>query len=305
MAENDLIAVTGASGFSGKYITTRLLAMGKRVKSLTGHPERPSPFGDRVSAVPFNFDKPEELTKSLEGATVLFNTYWIRFAYKDMTFERAVENSRALIRAAKDAGVRRIVHVSIANPSDDSPLPYYKGKADVERAIRESGLSYAILRPTVLFGPEDILINNIAFFLRKYPAFIVPGNGEYGMQPIFVEDFADILVGAAQTDENMVADAAGPETFTFNELLRLIREIVRCRARVVHLNAGLAVALVKLLGTFVGDVVLTDNEVKGLMANLLVSHEEPKGRVRLGDWLREHAETVGTEYHSELARHYR
>jgi uncharacterized protein YbjT (DUF2867 family) len=305
LAESELNVVTGAAGFTGKYLTRRLLDMGKRVRSLTGHPDRANPFGEQVETALMAFDDPAGLTKSLEGASTLYCTYWIRFAHGEMTHEKAVENTRILIKAAEDAGVRRLVHVSIANPSEDSPLPYYHGKAMVEKAVRESRLSYGILRPTVIFGPEDILINNIAYFIRKYPVFVVPGSGEYGMQPIYVEDMAEIMADTGQTDENLVTDAVGPETFTFNEIVELIKRSVHGHARIMHMNASVALKAVKYLGSVVGDVVLTDDEVKGLVSNLLVSKEEPKGHVKLSEWLAQHGESVGKEYHSELARHYR
>ncbi|MDO8684487.1 MAG: NAD(P)H-binding protein [Armatimonadota bacterium] len=304
MNNAELNVVTGAFGFTGKYVTSRLLAMGKRLKTLTGHTDRPNPFGDQVAVAPYNFDNSVELAKSLEGTATLYNTYWIRFPHGAMTYEKAVENTRTLIKAAEHAGVRRLVHVSIANATE-STLPYYKGKAALEGAIKESKLSYAIIRPTVLFGPEDILINNIAWFLRRYPAFIAPGSGEYGMQPIYVEDFADILVEAGQSEDNIIADAAGPEAFTFNDLLALIKDTVQSKTRIIHLNPAVALQLVKMLNTVVSDVVLTDGEIKGLMDNLLVSHEPPKGRTNLREWLAQNVETVGKEYHSELARHYR
>jgi uncharacterized protein YbjT (DUF2867 family) len=305
MAESELNVVTGATGYTGKYLTRRLLGMGKRVKSLTGHMDRENPFGEQVEIARMAFDDPAELAKSLEGASTLYCTYWVRFAHGDVTFEKAIENTKTLIKAAEDAGVKRLVHVSIANPSEDSPLPYYHGKAMVEKAVRESKLSYAIIRPTVIFGPEDILINNIAYFIRKYPMFVVPGSGEYGMQPIYVEDMAEIMANAGQTDENLVTDAVGPEAFTFNEIVELIKRSVHGHAKIMHMNASIALKAVKYLGNAVGDVVLTEDEVKGLTANLLVSKEEPKGHVKLSEWLAEHGETVGKEYHSELARHYR
>ncbi len=301
----ELNVVTGAFGYTGKYITRRLLAMGRRVKTLTGHPNRPNPFGEQVSVAPFNFDHPDELVKSLRGATTLYNTYWVRFPHGAVTFDTAVENTQTLIRAAKEAGLRRIVHVSITNASSDSPLPYFRGKGRLEEAVMESGLSYAIIRPTVIFGAEDILINNIAWLLRRFPVFAVPGTGDYRLQPIFVEDMAEIVVRAGQQDENLVIDAVGPEVFTFNELVRLIAGTVSSRARIVHVPPGLALFLSRLIGYIVQDVVLTRDEVAGLMAGLLVSEQPPTGHTRLSDWLAENANRVGAKYASELNRHYR
>jgi NADH dehydrogenase len=297
--------VTGVFGYIGRYIAGRLLAQGHSVKTLTGHPDRPNPFGDRIQAAPFNFERPEELALSLKGCDALFNTYWIRFAHGNMDFERAVANSRTLIEAARRAGVRKIVHVSITNPSEDSPLPYFRGKARVEPFIIESGLSYAIIRPTVVFGPEDILINNIAWLLRRFPLFAIPGNGDYRMQPIFVEDLAELAVEAAQTPQNSSVDAVGPETYSFNELVRLLAKTVQSKAAIVHVPPQMALLAAKAIGLIVGDVVLTPDEVKGLMANLLVSDGPPQGRTSLAKWLAENANRVGNNYSSEIARHYR
>jgi NADH dehydrogenase len=301
----DLVVVTGAFSYTGKYVTRRLLARGRRVKTLTGHPRPDSEFGDRVSVAPLEFRDPDGLKESLRGASTLVNTYWVRFAHRGVTFQTAIDNTRALIRAAADAGVRRIVHVSITNPSDNSPLPYFRGKAVLERAVDRSGLGYAVVRPTVIFGAEDILINNIAWFLRRFPLFAVFGRGDYRLQPIFVEDMAEVLVEAVEREDDYTLDAVGPETYTFEELVRLIAEKIGRRARIIHLPPGLAHLFTRLAGLALGDVVLTRDEIRGLMANLLVSDRPPPGRTRLSEWLEENAERVGRRYSSELARHYR
>lgn len=304
MANNDLNIVTGAFGFSGKHITRMLLEMGKSVKTITGHPRRSEEFGDKVEAMSFNFDKPDELTKSLQGASTLYNTYWIRFAHGDETFDKAVENSRTLIKAAKDAGIKKIVHVSITNPSEDSDLPYFRGKALVEEAIHESGLSYAILRPAVLFGDQGILINNIAWFLRRMPAFAVPGNGDYGIQPIHVDDLAELAVTAGQEEDNKTIDAVGPEKYTFQEMVLRIRQAIGSRTSIIHASPTMAYYAATLFGYLVGDVVLTRDEVKGLMDNLLVSDEPPTGHTKLSEWLDANAGWLGSSYFSEVKKHF-
>src|SRR5512134_3653490 len=215
------IAVTGAFSYSGKYVTKRLLDCGEEVITLTGHPNRPDPFAGKVKAYPLDFDE-AGMTRSLQSVDVLVNTYWVRFDKGENTQPRAVENTRKLVSAARAAGVKRIVHISIANPSADSPLPYYWGKAVNEKAVIESGLSYAILRPTVLIGREDILINNIAFLLRRIPVFLIPGDGSYGIQPVYVEDLADLAVEAVYSKQNYVIDAVGPDSYTFKQLVQLI-----------------------------------------------------------------------------------
>ncbi len=296
-----LNVITGAFGFTGSYIARRLLAMGERVRTLTNHPRAGAAF----ETAPLDFQDTQGLARSMAGPTVLYNTYWVRFAYGEVDHATAVENTRRLIRAAEEAGVKRIVHVSITNPSSDSALPYFKGKAEVEDAIRSSSLSYAILRPAVVFGKEDILINNIAWMLRRFPLFAIPGAGDYGLQPIFVEDLAELAVAAGHGRENMVIDAVGPETYKYDDLVRLIRSTADSRSRIVHLSPSLVWAASRFLGWLVHDVVLTKDEVSGLMANLLVSKQAPTGKTSLRSWLGDNAEAIGTRYASELARHYR
>jgi uncharacterized protein YbjT (DUF2867 family) len=304
MKANGFDVVAGAFSYTGKYITRRLLSMGKKVRTITGRPASESPFGDQVAAYRFSFDNPGQLIQSLEGATVLYNTYWVRFARGKVTFDKAVENSQVLIRAAEAAGVRRIVHISITNASEDSPFPYFKGKALVEKAIINSKLSYAIVRPTVIFGTEGILINNIAWLLRRFPIFAIPGSGNYRLQPVFVEDLAEIAVSAGHREDNIVMDAVGPEVFTYEELVTLIARNINSRAKMVHVRPWLALLLARLIGRLVGDMVITKDEIDGLMSNLLVSEGLPTGHTRLSDWLEQNGNTVGAKYFPDLRPHY-
>jgi NADH dehydrogenase len=297
------IAVTGAFSYSGKYITRRLLERGEEVITLTGHPDRPDPFGGKVKAYPLDFDE-ASMTRSLHGVDVLVNTYWVRFDKGENTQPRAVENTRGLVNAARAAGVKRIVHVSIANPAPDSHLPYYWGKAANEKAVMESGLSYAILRPTVLIGKEDILINNIAFLLRRFPFFLIPGDGSYRIQPIFVEDLADLAVEGVYSRDNYVIDAVGPDSYTFKEFVQLIGEKIGAQRPIISVPPRLALLAAQFLSVFVGDVILTPEEVDGLMANLLVSKQPARGKTAFKDWLEENKSTVGSKYASEIKRHY-
>jgi NADH dehydrogenase len=303
MSGSELVAVTGAFGFTGKYIARRLLESGRAVLTLTGR-RGPDPFGGRIAVAPLAFDKPR-LAAALRGASVLYNTYWVRFPRGRVTYESAVRNIRILLEACREAGVRRIVHISITNPSENSPFAYFRGKAAVERSIASSGLSYAILRPAVIFGPEGILVNNIAWFLRRFPLFVIPGDGRYPVQPVFVEDLADLAVRCAEAPENVVMDAVGPETFAFEDLVRRIAASIGQPARLVHAPPLAAWAILKLLGVAVRDVVLTYEEIRALMAGLLRSCGAPTGGTRLSEWLSRQAPELGREYASELARHYK
>lgn len=304
MKTAELNVVTGAFSYTGKYITRRLLSTGKKVRTLTGHPNLQNTFGNQANAFPFDFDNPSQLRKTLEGATTLYSTYWIRFPHGGVTFDKAIENTKTLIKAAEFAGVRRIVHISITNPSEGSPFPYFRGKALVEKGIMDSKLSYAIVRPTVIFGLESILINNIAWLLRKFPIFAIFGTGNYQIQPVFVEDVAEIAINVGNKDDNIVIDAVGPEVYTFNEFIRLIADKVHSRAKIVHLRPGLVLCIGRLIGYAVKDVVITKDEIEGLMSNLLVSKGNPTAPTRFGDWLDHNANNVGIKYISELRRHY-
>lgn len=299
------IAVTGAFSYSGKYITQRLLARGEEVITLTGHPNRPDPFDGKVKAFPLDFDE-AGMTESLRGADVLVNTYWVRFDKGENTQPRAVENTKKLVNAAVKAGVKRIVHISIANPSADSHLPYYWGKAANEKAVTESGLSYAILRPTVLVGGgQDVLINNIAFLLRRFPFFFIPGDGSYGIQPVHVEDLAELAVEAVYSKENYVIDAVGPDSYTFKELVQMVGESIGVKRLTISVPPRMALFAAQFLSLFLKDVLLTPEEVDGLSSNLLVSKEPARGKTIFKEWLKENQSIIGMTYASELERHYK
>ena len=298
------IAVTGAFSYSGKYITKRLLARGEQVITLTGHPNRPDPFSGKVKAYPLDFDA-ASMSRSLQGVDVLVNTYWVRFDKNENTQPRAVENTRKLVGAARAAGVKRMVHISITNPSPESHLPYFWGKAANEKAVTESGMSYAILRPTVLVGDEDILINNIAYLLRRFPFFALPGDGSYRLQPVHVEDVAELAVEGVYRSDSYVIDAVGPDIFTFKEMVQLIGEKIGAKRPLIPVPPRLALLAAQFISLFVRDVVLTPEEVDGLMAGLLVSREPPLGKIHLADWLEKNRDRVGAEYASEIKKHYR
>ncbi len=304
-ADTHLDLVTGALSYSGAQIAQHLLERGRQVRTLTFHPDRRHPLRGRVQALPYRFDDPIALAGTLEGVTTLYNTYWVRFDRRGTTFAGAVANSRALFHAARRAGVRRIVHLSIANPSVDSPLPYYRGKALVEHALAEVGVPFSIVRPTWIFGGDsEILANNIACILRHMPLFAIPGDGRYPVQPVHIDDLARICIRAGQAESDLIIDAAGPQTLSFVELVDEVRRATGSRAPVLHVPPIAMSAAARALGLLLGDVVLTADEIKGLTAGLLVSHRPPLGRLAFTDWLSDHAAALGRTYANELQRHF-
>lgn len=298
--------VTGAFSYSGSRIAELLIESGRDVRTLTHHPARNHPLRARVQASPYRFDDPLALARSLEGIDTLYNTYWVRFERGRTTFGAAVANSRALFEAARRAQVARIVHVSIANPSLDSPLPYYRGKALVEDALAAGDVPYSIVRPTWIFGGErEVLANNIAWILRRMPVFVVPGDGHYRVQPIHVDDFAQICLRAAHGPGDAAMDAAGPDAMSFEQLVRVIGDAVGRHRPIFHASPAAMAALARALGFVVRDVVLTADEIRGLTSGLLVSHQPALGRVSFIEWLKENGPTLGRAYANELDRHFR
>jgi uncharacterized protein YbjT (DUF2867 family) len=294
-------AVTGPFSYTGKYITARLRSQGVAVRGLV----RAVPSGaDGVDIRTLQFVDAEQLATDLAGVDVLYNTYWIRFEQDGATFDQAVANSRTLFETAATVGVGRIVHLSVTNPSRDSPFAYFRGKAQVEDALRAIGIPHSIVRPTLVFGDEDILINNIAWLLRRFHAFLMPGNGHYRVQPVFVDDVAELAIQQAGASGDHTLDAAGPDILTFRELLALLANSVGSRAVLmpgpsrVSLWAGMA------LSRLVNDVTITREELGALMAETLISSEQPTASTRIHDWLSDHASHLGISYTSERRRHW-
>ena len=135
MDKKSVLAVTGAFGFSGKYIARRLLDSGYTVRTLTNSVQRENPFEGNIKAYPYNFDNQEKQIESLKGVSVLYNNYWVRFNHRTFSYAQAVQNSLKLFESARKAGVQRIVHISITNPSLDSPFEYFKGKANWKKRL--------------------------------------------------------------------------------------------------------------------------------------------------------------------------
>ncbi len=302
MPHSRQFVVTGALGYSGKAIAERLFERGDRVRTLTNSPRRPNPFGERLEIRPLAFEDHGALVESLRGADVLINTYWVRFNHRSFTFAQAVANTKRLFRAARDAGVERIVHVSILHAEGNDDLGYYRGKWELERDLKGLGVAYSILRPGVLFGRGDILVNNIAWTLRRLPLFGVFGDGMYELEPMHVDDFAALAVREADANGNQTVDAKGPERFAYRELVRTIGEIIGERRPIVRVPLWSGLCVTRMIDPFVGDRIITREEAIGLMRGILASDAPPTGSIRLTEWARAHREELGRRYASEVGR---
>jgi NADH dehydrogenase len=273
------------------------------VRSLARHHDAQL-FVSPVEWRQLDFNRPADLARDLQGIDTLYNTYWIRFPRAGQQFEGAVRNTGILLQAAADAGVRRVVHLSVSNADAASPFPYFRGKAATEAIVRESGIPYAIIRPTLVYGVEDILIHNMAWLLRHAPIYLIPGDGTYRTRPVYVGDVAHIAVEAAAGGNDFVTDAAGPHVLTYEELVQAIRSAVRSRAVLIHAPPWIALSAAWGLKPMLRDVIVTAEELNGLMSEVVMSEEPPKGSTRFGDWLGEHADHLGRTYASELRRHW-
>lgn len=298
--------LTGPFSYSGSYLARRLLDAGaEEVRGLVAHSRQVPPGLEAVQVHPLDFSNPDSLARSMEGADVFYNTYWVRFNHRRFTHDEAVKNTRLLFQAAKKAGVGRVVHISITNPSPDSPFEYFRGKAELERDLTESGLSHAILRPAVLFGGRDILINNIAWALRTFPVFGLFGRGNYGLRPIHVRDLAALMLQAGQHGDNLLLNAVGLERYSYRRLAETLAEILGLRRLILPCPAALGYAVGKLVGWLHRDIFITWPEVGGLMAGLLDTTENPAeapGRTSLSAWAEARRDELGRVYASELAR---
>jgi NADH dehydrogenase len=296
--------VTGAFSYSGAAIAHELGRSGRRVRTLTGHPGRAT-SDTAIDVQRLDFDDVVALTASLEGATTLYNTYWVRFPHGQDDHERAVANSRTLFHAARQAGVERIVHVSITHPSISSRYSYFRGKAYVERALAEVGVPYAVLRPAILFGGDGVLINNIAWLLRHLPVFGVGGKGDYRIRPIHIDDLATLAVAAGAERTDTVVDAVGPDRPTFLELVGLIRETVGSRSLIVRVPGFAVPALASMLGLLLRDVLLTSDEFRAMADGMADTDGPATGSTSVSDWVREHADSLGRSYANEIERHFK
>lgn len=299
-----LASITGAFSYSGTYIAEAFLEAGWQVRTLTRNPTRAHRLQGKIETFDLYFARPDDIAKNLAGSDLFINTYWIRFDHKHSSFAGAIDNSRLPFESAKKANVRRIIHLSVSHADINSSLPYYSGKAKVEKILADSGVPYSILRPTLIFGEEELLVNNIAWLLKKLPIFVIPGSGEYRLQPIFVKDLAQLALRESNEKGGRVINAAGPEVLEYLELIQLLAQVVNSQARLIKAPPWLSLALAKLLSLFLRDVLLTQDELAGLIEDrLYIGSDHIKGR-KFSDWAKNNAHLLGQRYTNELARHH-
>jgi uncharacterized protein YbjT (DUF2867 family) len=303
MTEMQTDVVTGAFGYSGAAIARELLAAGHAVRTLTGHAGR-APAGTTIDVRPLDFADPDGLARDLTGAHTLYCTYWIRFPHGEVTHDTAVANLRTLFDAAARAGIQRIVHVSILRPDPSSPYPYFRGKAAAEQYLATVGVPHAIVRPAIFFGGDGVLLNNIAWLLRRLPVFAIGGRGDYRVRPIHVDDMARLCLRLGSGTETVTMDAVGPESLPFREMVSAIRSAVGSRSLIVPAPGWLIPPMSAALGAALHDTLLTAEEYYAMAAGLADSDAPATGDTSLTKWIAAHGDSLGRAYANELTRHY-
>jgi uncharacterized protein YbjT (DUF2867 family) len=305
MSNRPVVAVTGAFSYSGAAIAGELQRRGRHVRTLTAHPDRAPSSGSPVEVHPLDLTDGATLRRSLSGVDTLYNTYWVRFPQGGSTFESAVENSRALFAAAADAGVRRIVHLSITHPDTRSPYPYFRGKALVERDLLSTGVPCAIVRPAFLFGRAGVLINNIAWMARHLPVLAVGDGGGYRVRGIHVDDLARQCADLGEQEGNVIADAVGPESMPFRTLVARVRDAVASRAPIVSVPGWALTPLATALGSAMRDRLLTGDEYHAMADGLADSDAPSSGGSRFTEWVTANADGLGRRYANDTRRRAR
>jgi uncharacterized protein YbjT (DUF2867 family) len=296
-------AVTGAFSYSGASIAAELQRRGRRVRTLTGHPERASSFQTTIDVRPLPFDDASALRLCLDGVDTLYNTYWVRMPRHGTTFAAARRNTFALFDAARGAGVRRIVHVSITHPDLHSPYPYFREKAIIEKRLAEVGVSHAVVRPAFFFGRDGVLINNVAWLLRHLPVVPVPGGGHYWMRGIHVDDLALLCADLGAGAAHVTVDAVGPERLTFRRLVECVRDHVAPRTPVVSAPSSAVLPLLDAISVVLRDPLLTRDEYRALAAGLADSTAPATGKTRFTEWVAANAHDLGRRYANDRRRH--
>ena len=239
------VAIAGGSGFIGRAIARRLASTGEiKVRVLTRNPDtaRARLELPGVEFVRGDVGNPATLKDALAGASAIvdavqFDGYPIENPRRGFTFERIdYGGAAALIAAARQAGVAQFIYVSGAAADENSTHPGFRAKGRAERAIRESGLSYTIFRPSLVYGREDKVVNGLARAIRFAPVMGVPGTGRQNVQPVLVDDLAAcVALAVSGRGRNQTYDIGGPDLMTFDEMMKVIMDASGHRRLLFHI----------------------------------------------------------------------
>src|SRR6266568_6573584 len=247
-----LVALTGGTGFVGRHIAATLVARGHRVRVLARDPARARFLSDRnVEVVAGGLADRAALDRLASGADALNHLVGIIVEQGVQTFTAVhVAGTEALLAAARHAGVRRFVHMSAVGARDEpGATPYHRTKRRAEQLVRDSGLSHAIFRPSIINGPENRPIRTLAQLHRWSPLVPVFGDGRFPTQPVWIGDVALAFALAAERPAlSGVFELGGPATLTYEEFVRAIGRAAGHPRPLVHVPLAVARAAAAALG---------------------------------------------------------
>jgi len=275
---NRRTAVLGGSGFIGRYVVKRLATRGEVIAIGCRNAEAAKflkPLGDVGQIVPLNVGIGDEtlLPAFLAGNDALVNCVGILREGGAQTFELVHHTGPArLARFAREAGVDRFVHISAIGADPRSSSAYARTKAAGEQAVRDAFPTVTILRPSVVFGPEDQFFNRFAAMATISPVLPLIGGGETRFQPVYVSDVADAVVACIEdpATAGRVYELGGPKIYTFREVLELVLSEIRRKRRFVDLPFGLATLQARLM-SILPSPPLTPDQVELLKSDNIVS----------------------------------
>jgi uncharacterized protein YbjT (DUF2867 family) len=275
---NRRTAILGGSGFIGRYVVKRLAARGEVIAAGCRNAEAAKhlkPLGDVGQIMPLNVGIGDEtlLPAFLAGNDSLVNCVGILRESGAQTFELVHHTGPArLARLAREAGVDRFVHISAIGADPRSSSAYARTKAVGEQAVRDGFPTATILRPSVVFGPEDQFFNRFAAMAMFSPALPLIGAGETRFQPVYVGDVADAVVTCLEdpATAGRVYELGGPKIYTFREVLELVLSEIRRKRRFVDLPFGLAAFQARLM-SILPSPPLTPDQVELLKSDNIVS----------------------------------
>ena len=241
------ICVLGGSGFVGRHVCHQLAARGLRVRVPTRDRERAKQLIllPTVDVIVANVHDPAMLREAVAGADAVINLVGVLHdARGERGFAAAhVDLARKVVAACREAGIRRLLHMSALNADPAGPSAYLRSKGEAEAIVRASGLDATIVRPSVIFGPDDSFLNPFAQALKFLPVMLLP-CARARFQPVYVEDvagvFARSLDGLASAGQSF--DLCGPRVYTLRELLEYVGAVTGNRRPIVGLGAALSYA---------------------------------------------------------------
>lgn len=261
-----MILVTGGTGFVGRRLVARLVEAGERVRVIA-RGVRQARLADGVEVVKGNLASGGGLSEAMEGVERVVHLVAIIREVGDQTFDSVIRQGAVnMVNAAKAAGIKKLVHQSAIGARDDPHFLYHKAKWDAEQAVRESGLKYTIVRPSLIFGEGDEFFSTLASLVRWNPIVPIAGDGKTRFQPIWIEDVVTCLVECLKdgVHDNAVVEIGGPEHLTYEEMVDMVAQVLGKRRLKAHIPLFLMRPMASLMEFVLPKPPVTHEQLKML-----------------------------------------